>query len=931
MAAEKSPKKTRWSLGGASLVALGIAFGAGPALAQDALAEDDDTIVVTGFRGSLAAAVDIKRNETGMVDAIVAEDIADFPDLNLSESIQRIPGVAITRDAGEGRQISVRGLGPQFTRVRINGMEGLATTGGTDAVGGTNRGRNFDFNVFASDLFNSITVRKTASASIEEGSLGATVDLRTALPLDYDGFTLALSGQAQYNDLSESTDPRMAFLISNRWNTGGGRVGALFSLAYSDREALEEGASTVRWQSGGFVGGNNNSAIPTADLNAAFHPRLPRYDVYEHEQERLGITGALQWQPSNATEVTLSVLYARFDGSRSEAFLQAPVFSAGGASGIGGVVVQDAVIEGNSLVYGLFDNVDIRSELRFDELQTEFNQTTLQVEHDFTNSLRMRALAGHSESDFQNPVQTTLLFDADNIAGYSYDYRGDSRLPLFDYGATDLTNPATWHLEQIRLRPQSALNTYSTLQGELEYDINPTFTVSAGLNWRNYEFVTTEMRRSNGTTANQEGVIPGFASGTPIADYGQIQILTGRDLSLPSGLPLEWLVPGVGTAAALWGLYDTSIFPMGIEPALGNNNAIEEDNIAGFAQLDWDTNLGSTRFRGNFGLRYVQTDLTATGYTVVGGAPQLTTATNDYDELLPSLNLVFEPVDDLLLRFAAARTMSRPNLGFLAPGASVTVSGNNRTVNAGNPALEPTIANAYDASVEYYFGEGGLLSFAYFYRDIETFTQTVREDRPFTGNTLGLDDSVAIAACGVAFPATCGPGFDWAFTQPRNTPGGPVQGFEIGVQLPFSVFGAQGFLGNFGVLGNYTQVESDIDYVNSAGDVILSGPLVGLSEESYNATLYYEDDRFSARASAAYRSDYPTTLPGRNGNATEGTASTLNIDSSARYNLTDNFALTFEGVNLTDEVNDQYLTPDDRLSFYHHYGRSYFFGFRYTY
>jgi hypothetical protein len=145
------------------------------------------------------------------------------------------------------------------------------------------------------------------------------------------------------------------------------------------------------------------------------------------------------------------------------------------------------------------------------------------------------------------------------------------------------------------------------------------------------------------------------------------------------------------------------------------------------------------------------------------------------------------------------------------------------------------------------------------------------------------------------------------------------------------VFGALGFLGNFGVLGNYTQVESDIDYVNSAGDVILSGPLVGLSEESYNATLYYEDDRFSARASAAYRSDYPTTLPGRNGNATEGTASTLNIDSSARYNLTDNFALTFEGVNLTDEVNDQYLTPDDRLSFYHHYGRSYFFGFRYTY
>src|SRR5690606_6257014 len=143
-------------------------------------------------------------------------------DLNLSESIQRIPGVAITRDAGEGRQITVRGLGAQFTRVRINGMEALTTTGSTDATGGNTRDRSFDFNIFASELFNSILVRKTSSADIEEGSLGATVDLRTALPFDYEGFNLVASGQLQYNDLSESTDPRLAFLISNRWDIGGG-------------------------------------------------------------------------------------------------------------------------------------------------------------------------------------------------------------------------------------------------------------------------------------------------------------------------------------------------------------------------------------------------------------------------------------------------------------------------------------------------------------------------------------------------------------------------------------------------------------------------------------------------------------------------------------------------------------------------------------
>ncbi len=149
-----------------------------------------------------------------MVDAIVAEDIGKFPDLNLAESLQRIPGVVITREAGEGRNISVRGLGPDFTRVRINGMEALTTVGAGDQSGGTNRGRGFDFNVFASDLFSQLVVRKTASADVEEGSLGATVDLRTARPFDYDGFTFAASGQAGYNQMAEKADPRLAALVS---------------------------------------------------------------------------------------------------------------------------------------------------------------------------------------------------------------------------------------------------------------------------------------------------------------------------------------------------------------------------------------------------------------------------------------------------------------------------------------------------------------------------------------------------------------------------------------------------------------------------------------------------------------------------------------------------------------------------------------------
>lgn len=901
---------------------------AGAAQAQDE-ATDVEEVVVTGFRASLGQAIDIKQRETGQVDAIVAEDIADFPDLNLSESIQRIPGVAITRDAGEGRQVSVRGLGPQFTRVRINGMEALSTGGGTDAVGGTNRSRSFDFNVFASELFNSIIVRKTASAEVEEGSLGATVDLQTARPFDYSGFQMAVSGQAQYNDLSENTDPRVALLISNRFLDG--KLGALLSVAYSEREALEEGASTVRWAAGGF-GAETSPDYTLAQINAAFHPRIPRYDIYEHSQERLGVTASLQYRPQTGTLFNLDMLYANFEGTRVESFLESQVFSTSGANGIGGVTVRDAEIQGNTLVYGVFDGVDIRSEMRFDALATEYTQLTFTGEHQFSDSFTGSMLVGYSESDHDNPIQTTLLFDRNNINGYVYDYRGNNRLPLISYGATDVTNPATWTLSQIRLRPQTAVNTYETAQARGEWDPDGMWSIKGGLETKRYTFESTELRRSNGTAANQEGVIPGFAAGIPIANYSQLFTLSGQGLSIPGGNQNSWLGPDVHTFAQLVDLYNTAVFPMGIQPALGNNYEVEENDLAGYVQAEFATDWFGVPVRGNFGFRQVSTRQSSTGYTFSGGLPVQQTVNRSYRDFLPSANLVFQPFgdDEFLVRIGAARVMSRPNLGQLNPGAAVSVSGANRTVTAGNPQLEPFRATAFDVSLEWYFAEDSLISIAVFYKDIGTFVQTIREGRPFTGNSLGLPDSVATAACpGGVNTASCNPSLNWQFAMPTNTPGGPVKGIEIGYQQPFRFL--PGFLSNTGFTGNITFVDSKITYLNAAGGVTARDNLAGLSDLSWNATLYYEDDRLSARVSAAYRSDYLTTIPGRDGNVSESTAETLNIDMSASFAVNDNWKLTFEGLNLTDEVNDQYLDPDNRSSFYHHYGRQFMLGFRYTY
>lgn len=906
-----------------------LVLAAGPAFAQSATELDE--VVVTGYRGSLAKALGDKREAAIAIDAIYAEDVSKFPDLNLADSLQRLPGVSIARDAGEGRQISVRGLGPQFTRVRINGIEALSTTGGTDSAGGTNRDRSFDFNVFASELFNRIAVRKTSAAEVEEGSLGATVDLQAARPFDFDGTTMVVSGQYGMNDLSDEYDPRGSALFSTIFADG--KAGALLSVAYSERTLLEEGASTVRWQTGTFgpLGPGyaaSGSTATLAELNAAFKPRIPRYDKYIHEQDRLGITGSLQFQPNDDTSISLDAMYSKLNASRTEIFLETPVFSTAGASGIGDVNVNAAEIDStNTLVYGNFDDIDIRSEARLDELSTEFTQVTMEGDRRMSDRLTFHSLVGYANSKHDNPIQTTLLFDHANVDGYVYDFRDNSRLPLITYGNATVEDPAFWTLTQIRLRPQTADNKLKTAMADMAFDLSDGMRLSGGLQWKKYDFETTEMRRSNGTTANQETIIPASVAATPTSQYSEL-VSFGSGLGIPAGSTTSWLIPDLHAANELFDLYNTANFRMGIEPAVGNNRSVAEEDIGAFLQFDFTTDALGGTLRGNIGVRYVETDQTSTGYTVTSGVPLLTTVDRSYDNTLPALNLALDLAENFVIRFAAAQVMTRPGLGNLTPGAAVSVSGNNRTVTAGNPLLNPFEADAYDLAFEWYFAPESLFSVALFYKDVKTFVQTIRETRPFTGNPLGLPDSVAIAACG-ATPG-CSPSADWQFNLPTNTPGGDLEGFEISVQAPFSFLPSP--FSNFGAILNYTDVESSIQYLNSDLTVAAIEDLTGLSRSAYNATLYYEQGGFGARVSVAYRDEYLTTVPGRNGNNVEGTAETLTVDFSTSFSPNDKLTLTLEGINLTDEFGDQWVDAvGNRLSVYHHTGRQYFLGARYKF
>jgi len=909
-----------------TLLALGIGMAlAGAAAAQDAgtAATELDAVTVTGYRASVEKALDIKRSEAGVVDAIVAEDIGKFPDLNLAESLQRIPGVVIARDAGEGRSITVRGLGSDFTRVRINGMEALSTVGSGDQTGGTNRGRGFDFNVFASDLFSQLIVRKTASADVEEGSLGATVDLNTARPFDYDGFTFAASGQASYNDMAQKADPRVAALIANTWADG--TFGALLSVAYSERQALEEGSNTGRWANGTSNGGFNAASPYTPALSAdTYHPRFPRYVQMEHQQKRLGVTGSLQWKPSDATELSLDALYSKIDAERDEHYIEAISFSRnkttvpdmGTIVGKPDTVVRDGEVRNNALVYGVFDNVDIRSENRHDEWSTEFKQISLNFKHRFNDDFSVSGKVGTSRSAHENPVQTTIIMDKYDVDGFSYDYRGNKNRPILNYGI-DPTDPNGWMLAEIRLRPQYVDNDFDTAQIDFNWNISPGFRLKGGVLAKDYSFDTIELRRGS------EVMVPKFADGTKIVPG---DLTTQAGLKGFQGYPSNWVVPDLDAIADLLNIYSNS-GTFAVAPRQNNTRSVEEKDRGVWLMGEFSTDLGSIPLSGNFGVRYVETKQKSVGSGLVDGVPTPASASRKYDDTLPSFNLVAEITPDFLVRLGAAKVMTRPGLGNLTPGVTVAVAGGARTVSGGNPALDPSRATNVDLGFEWYFNEGAMASLGLFYKDIESTIYNLKEVRPYS--TSGLPASL-LEGTGVSVTE------DFTFTTPINTKGGDLSGVEANYVQPFTFL--PGKWSNLGLQLNYTWVESNIKYPDSNGNLALKQDLLGLSRSSWNATLFYEGEKFAGRISATNRDDYLTAVPGAevgfNVDGVHGVSGTTVVDASLRYKISDQVELSLEAINLTNEGYDEWVqspATGQLPLYYTETGRQYLLGFRYKF
>ncbi|WGM31878.1 TonB-dependent receptor [Brevundimonas sp. NIBR11] len=899
-------------------VALSPQIASAQASAPAAPAAQDETqvdeVVVTGFRSSLQRALSIKRNEAGAVDAILAEDMADFPDQNLAEAIQRLPGVTIDRVNGQGTTISVRGLGSDFTRTRINGLEAQAANGG-------NRNRSFDFSMFASELFNSIRVRKTQSAEIEEGSLGATVDLQTGRPLDFNesGFRSALSAQASYNDLSEHTIPRLAGLLS--WSSEDQTFGALVSVAYSERAPILGSFNTTRWQQGNAnptrptnpsaifpygVGQNFGGCIPcttTAQRDTvlnAFYPRIPRYTLGETFEDRLGMTAALQWRPSETTEVDLDFLWSRFNSETESPNMEAWSFS---RAAVNQVVVRAYEIDTarNAFSYGVFDNMIVAAENGFTRNESNFYQASLNARHDFTDRLHGTLKLGVNRSEARTPLNVAYRFETGANSTFTYDARENNRQPLLDYGF-DVTSGSRFTLTNATRSNGGGNFENDVAAGALTYDLNDSFSIKGGGEYRTYAFETFGLARAITTPTGVDRIVG-------VDRVGRVVDIS-RAVNAPSGTATRFIVPDIEALARTLTIYN--------DPLVQNRSEreVDETDQGLFLQTDFNTMLGDWVVRGNAGIRYATTDVTAKGWqtVTVGGVPayNYVTTENDYADTLPSFNLAIEPRDDLVIRLGAAKVMSRPTLADLTPGGSVAPT--TRTVSYGNPLLNPFRATNYDASIEWYFQNEGLLAVAVFHKEIDSFITSVTEGLAY--NTLGLPLELLQ---GAAQPTDI-----FQVTRRINGDGGTLDGVEIQYQQPFTFL--PGFWSNFGFTGNITFVDSEVGY-GTAG----KNRLTGQSKNTANATLYYEDGPFQARVSAAHRSQYLLSFPGANGNSEEGVNDTTNIDASMSYEFDSGVTISLEGINLTDEYVDRYVDVADRVSDYRHTGREIAVGLRWKY
>jgi len=781
-------------------------------------------------------------------------------------------------------------------------MEVPASTGGLDSSGGVNRGRSFDFNVFSSDLFNRIDINKSATAAIEEGGVAGTVELYSARPLDRSGFNATVSAQGSYNDVSDKFSPRLSGSVG--YTNPDETFGFLLSATYSDRSIYQDGFGTVRWAQpdrdfASFAGATVNGAPADASINDLWYPRLPRQDSFRQEQDRLGLSGAVEFAPTDRMKFGVNWLYSKFN-SDLDAYNSFFQFRRSGSYGYHTITPVSVTTDdtGKIAIAGTFNNVGLRTESRQQLESTKFNQVTADFQYELTDTLTMKAMVGQATSKFN---QDYFRVNIQTLTGgqFTYDFteNPDVATLAYDKNVADTSIYSVMNNDTIERNSVDRNNKTARLDfiwempdGELKFGgiFNDRKVNSIGSGGINID--------------DSQDDLPSISKVFSYLDYGGY-----GDATL-----LDFVVLDFAAARQAFnvGEYQT-LYGAGQDTWL-----VGEKTTA--AYVDYTHRFD--RLTVNAGGRVVQTKTNSRGYIDSTGNA-VVDFTNKYTEFLPSANLVWEMTDDLLLRLAASRTLTRAGLASIAPSRSY--SDVNFTVSGGNPDLKPQFSNNLDGSIEYYMGNSGLVSLGVFYKDLSDLIERETFDGPLSESDRAAVATVYPTQPGLLDPNLTGP---WSFSLPRNTASAKLKGLEIALQRDFDFL--PGILANFGVQANYT-------YLNGKGTTAdgTKSPIQGLSKHSWNATVYYEepDGKYGARVSVNSRSDYKTAVPGSNGNEAEATTGPTQFDFSSFYNITDDLTLTFEVINLNNRAERIYTTGDGTMNLVREIndtGRQFFLGLR---
>ncbi|MES1971720.1 MAG: TonB-dependent receptor [Pseudomonadota bacterium] len=872
--------------------------------APDMAAQQDEPamgadIVVSGYRQSLSRAQDLKRRAVGSEDDIVAQDIAAFPDLNLAESLQRVPGITITRDSGEGRQIALRGLGAEFTRTQLNGMEVLGNTAsGMDNRGGVSRSRAFDYSLFASELFNRVSVEKSYAAEQDEGGIAGTVGLSTAKPFDYAGSKFVVSAKGQTNTNTSGVTPRVVGLASGHW----GDFGALVSVAYSQIKSNEYGYRNWGWGTVKYAPANIGPNIDAAtsqllQSGTIVAPQAESPSTWYTDRKRLGVTSSLQYHPGDRFKIDVDLLYGRLWDHRDDyAIASAGTNALTGATVNGGQIIQSAVIDGNTLRAASYTGIDQRSEHHIVENHTDFYQAVANASWKVTDRLTINALGGYEESDFSQPVFDKVFMEAKNMA-FSFDTR--PTIPVNTYGK-DLTDPNNWALQRLDVQENGITSKYANGKLDAAFKATDALTFKTGGEFKHF---------SNSGYIYVNKVFHNVPADVAIPN--DLKQVIGRDSLLP------YIVGNVD------GVYAYIGDPRNLSASnlqAGSDYSVDEKTWSGFAQVDLDTQIAGMHLRGNAGLRYYSTDLTSAGHLTapVNGVNTLVPVVirTNSSGWLPAANLALDVAKDVVLRLSASRNVNRPALADLAAAGTLTTRPNGGSATFGNPFLKPYKATSVEGSIEYYMDRTGFASIGFFYKHMDSFITSSSTTIPYS--QTGLPLSLLIQGQDGNTP--------YDVSRPINGPGADIKGIEVAFQHDFTFLPAP--FDHLGVVANGTWFDGHQKAIYTSGTTTRTEtlPLFNLSKWAANATLYYEDKDWGVRVSDAYRSQYLTNA-GNVANTGDGIKGTNNVDFQAHYNITPKIRLVAEGLNLTNQAIRQFADINaDRTEVYTTSGRTFTFG-----